>query len=65
VREDPPSRANERLVIGAKTDTAQRGVALDRTVDVALGGGVVRLPRAVGALRLQKSGDEIVLARML
>jgi hypothetical protein len=64
VLEDPAARANERLVVGAKTDAAQRGIALHGAVDIAVRSLVVRLPGAVRPLRFQKRRDEILLARM-
>jgi hypothetical protein len=59
------SRAREGLVVGAHADAAQRRVALDRAVDVALRRVVVAFPGAVGALRSEQRGDEIAFPRML
>ena len=55
---------DERLVVGAHSYAAQRGITLDGAVDVALRRVVIRFPGAVRTLRFQQCRDEIVLARM-
>jgi hypothetical protein len=64
VLEDPAPRTHERLVVGAHAHGAQRGIALDGAIDVALRRVVIGFPRAVGALRFEQRRHEILLPRV-
>ncbi len=62
--EDPSPRTHQRLVVGLHADAAQRCVALDRAVDVALRRLVVTFPRAIRPLRFQQRSHDVRLTRV-